>query len=83
MAKLQDDPAVRALLDKAIAAERTAAAKVHKTLLKLHLATVKSTIAEQSAAAKASGDKTTAEALKTVQTALVAGITSNTPTPAP
>ena len=83
MAKLQDDPAVKALLEKAVMAERTAAAKVHKTLLKLHLATVKSTIAEHSAVAKAAGDKTTVETLKAVQTALVSGVTQNTPTPAP
>jgi hypothetical protein len=83
MAKLSDDPAVKALLEKAITVERTVGAKVHKTLLKLHLATIKSTIAEQAAAAKAAGDKSTVLALKTVQANLIAGVTENTPTPAP
>jgi hypothetical protein len=83
MAKLTDDPAVKALLEKAITVERTVSAKVHKTLLKLHLATIKSTIAEQTAAAKAAGDKSTVLALKTVQASLIDKVTENTPTPAP
>jgi hypothetical protein len=83
MAKLTDDPAVKALLDKAITIERAAAAKTHKILLKLHLATIKSAIAAQTAAAKEAGDKTTIAALKATQATLIAGVTDNTPTPAP